>query len=38
MLTLFKKTVLLNRKKFFCLNSFSSVDHLESTTEASTSG
>ncbi len=29
MLTLFKKTVLLNRKKFFCLNSFVTGDHLE---------
>jgi hypothetical protein len=29
MLTLFKKTALFNRKKFFCLNSFCSTDHLE---------
>jgi hypothetical protein len=28
LLILFKKTVLLNRKKFFCVNSFVSTDHL----------
>lgn len=29
LLVLFKKTVLLNRKKFFCVNSFASTDALE---------
>lgn len=29
LLTLFKKVFLLNRKKFFCLNSFATIDHLE---------